>query len=287
MATAIGSRASCSQATFTINSDADATALSQCSTLDGNVQLGINAISIELTGPETINGDLRLADGHTISLQSTTIKTITGALSISNATALSTLALKSLTSVGSIEIQGAPALVEFNFDSGITSAETVHIEDTFLGSLNGLALTQVVDFNLTNNGRLISNNLPLVNVTGTLSFIDNGPYFRLVLPNLTSVNDFYISNMSVITFPSLRNVAGALRFDTNYFESMSAPDLQTCGYGLSIVNDDVLETINFPKLSSIKGSLIIANNTKLHSMDGFNGLKTISDDVELRGNFFE
>lgn len=287
MATAIGSRASCSQATFTINSDADATALSQCSTLDGNVQLGINAISIELTGPEAINGDLRLANGYTISLQSTTIKTITGTLSISNVTALSTLALRSLTSVGSLDFQTAPALSELNFDSGITSAETVHIEDTQLSSLNGLALTQVVDMNLTNNRRLQLADLPLVNVTGTLSLFNNGQAFQMELPNLISVNDVYISNMTVIALPSLQTVAGVLRFDTNYFESMSAPDLQTCGNGLSIVNSIELKNINFPQLSSITGSLVIANNTGLNFIDGLDALKTISENVELRGNFYE
>lgn len=287
MATAIGSRASCSQATFTINSDADATALSQCSTLDGNVQLGTDAISIELTGPEAINGDLRLANGYTISLQSTTIKTITGALSISNVTALSTLALRSLTSVGSLEFQTAPALSELNFDSGITSAETVHIEDTHLSSLNGLALTQVVDMNLTNNRRLQLADLPLVNVTGTLSLFNNGLNFQMELPNLISVNNVYISNITVIALPSLQNAAGVLRFDTNYFESMSAPDLQTCGDGLSIVNSAELKTINFPQLSSITGSLVIANNTELNSIDGLDALKTISENVELRGNFYK
>lgn len=287
MATALGSRASCSQATFTINSDADATALAQCSNLDGNVQLGISAVSIELTGPETINGDLRLADGPIISLQSTTIKTITGTLSISNVTALSTLSLSSLTSVGSLEIQTAPALSELSFGTGITSAETVHIENTFLTSLKGLALTQVVDLNLTNNRRLNIVDSPLVNVTGTLSFIDNGQALQMHLPDLVTVNNFYIRNITVITLPSLQNVAGVLRFDTNYFDSLSAPDLQTCGNGLSVINNAELQTINFPQLSSIIASLVIANNTVLNSIDGLNVLKTIGDNVELRGNFFK
>lgn len=285
MATALGSRASCSQATFTINSDADATALSQCSTLDGNVQLGTSITSIDLTGPETINGDLLVENGNVISLQSTSIKTITGALSISNATLLSTLALISLTTVGTLEIQAAPALSELNFNSGITSAETVHIEDTFLSSLDGLAFTQVVDLTLSNNRRLRSADLPLVNVSGTLSFINNGQSFQVVLPGLMSVKDFYISNITVIALPSLQNVAGAMRIDSNYFETMSAPDLHTCGNGLAIVNNDVLEVINFPQLDSIVGSLVLANNTELDSINGLNRLKTISGNVELRGNF--
>lgn len=279
------SRASCSQATFTINTAADATALSQCSTIDGNVQLGTSITSVELSGPETISGDLRIANGYTISLQSITIKTISGTLSISNATALSTLSLGSLTSVGSLEIQDAPALSELGFDSGITSAETVHIEDTFLSSLDGLSLTQVVDFNLTNNMRLVSADLPLVNVSGTLSLIDNGLSFKVDLPDLVSVNNFYISNITQISLPALQTISGVTRIDTNYFESISAPVLQTCGNGLSIINNAELNSIVLDQLSSVTGSLLIANNSELNSINGLDGLKTISENVELRGNF--
>lgn len=248
--------------------------------------MGTSITFVDLSGPETINGDMRIANGVTLSLLSTSIKTISGTLSISNASYLSTLSLGSLTSVGSLEMRDALQLSELGFDSGITSAETVHIENTFLSSLDGLSLTEVVDLNLTSNGRLLSADLPLVKVTGTLSLIDNGQRFVVNLSDLVSVNDFYISNTTEILLPSLQTISGVARIDTNYFESISAPVLQTCDNGLSIVNNPDLDRIVFGQLSSVTGSLLIANNSNVNSIDGLDVLKTISDNVDLRGNFF-
>ncbi|KAJ4393174.1 cell wall protein Ecm33 [Gnomoniopsis smithogilvyi] len=288
LVTAAESKVSCSSATFTVNSAADATALSQCSTLFGDVQIGPDVTSINLSGPVSITGDLRLDNGIVISLASDSIATIAGTLAINNATILSTLALRNLTSVGSLQMQTVPSLSELGFDRGITSAKSVYIEDTgFLSSLDGLAFTQIVDITLAQNLRLNSVDLPLVNATGVLKFVENGQSLKVNLPDLTTVNELSISNVTQIQVPALQTILGTGTIDTSYFTTFSAPVLRSCGDGLSIVNNPELRSILLPELSSVTGSLLVANNSDLTKIDGFSKLETISEDVELVGDFYD
>lgn len=247
--------------------------------------LGTGATEIELSGPVNINGDLTLANGIMISLASTSLTSISGEFAINNASYLSTVSFGSLKNVGSLQLQTLPALSELEFGDGITSADNVLIEDTFLGSLAGLALTQVNDLIINQNRRLVTADLPLTNVTGGLAFTDNGQTFSINLPNLTTVSNLVVSNVTQIKLPALQTIEKSALFDTNYFSAVSAEVLQTCSGGLSIVNNPLLEQILVPQLGSVTGSLLITNNSEMRALGDFSNLKTIDDDMELRGNF--
>lgn len=246
--------------------------------------LGTSAVEMDLSGPLMINGDLTLANADMISLTSTSIASISGTFALNNVTFLSALDFESLTSVGSLQIQTAPALSVLGFDNGLSSAETVIIQNTHLGSLDGIALTEVTDLAITNNGRLDTVDIPLVNITGSLQVIENGQRFDISFPDLIAVNNLAISNASGLKLPSLQSMRGSARLDTNYFTSISAPVLQTCGGGLSILNSPDLESISLPQLSSISESLLISNNSRMSALDGLDNLQTISNDVAILGN---
>lgn len=285
--TATGSGTSCSSATFTINSIADATTLSQCSTLVGDVHINAEyEHAIQLSGPASITGDLRLDNAILISFKSDSLQTIGGTLAVNNVTALSTLALGNLTSVGSLQMNFVPALSEFNFDHGITSAKSVSIANTSLSSLDGLAFTQIGDFTIARNLRLNLIDLPLVNSTGIFTLIDNGQAMKVNLPDLTTANELYISNVTQISLPTLQTISGTWNVDTNYFTELSAPVLQSCGDGLSIVNNAELDNFILPQLSTVTRTFLVANNSKLYVIGGLNDLSSVSNDIEFRGNFY-
>lgn len=249
--------------------------------------IGTAVVAVDLSGPVHINGDLTVADGQLITLMSNSITSISGTLALQNVTYLSSLLFRSLTSVGNLHLQTVPSLFELGFDSGITSAETVIVEDTFLGSLGGLALNQVTDFTLVHNLRLVTLDISLVNVTGNLNFSDNGQSFRVNLPDLVTVNNLAISNVSQLKIPSLQTIQGGARLETNYFTSFSAPVLEICGGSLSIVDSPDLDNILLPQLSSVGGSLLITNNSDLTAITRLNDLKTIDEDVRISGNLTE
>ncbi|KAJ4424921.1 cell wall protein Ecm33 [Gnomoniopsis sp. IMI 355080] len=188
--------------------------------------------------------------------------------------------------IGEIQMNFVPDLYEFGFDSGVTSVKQVDIVDTSLASLDGLAFTEIVHLNLTQNERLNTVNLPLINSSGVLMFAENGEAMELNMPDLSTVNELFISSVAQIKLPSLQKIQSTAKFDTNYFTTFSAPFLQSCGGDLSIVNNPSLESFLLQQLSSVEGSLLVTDNSQLSIFAGFK-IESVGNDIELRGNFTE
>jgi hypothetical protein len=76
--------------------------------------------------------------------------------------------------------------------------------------------------------------------------------------------------------------------------AFSAPGVQSVGLGssspsnqnsLSMLNNAVLATVDFPSLEAIGGSLVIANNSALSDINGFPALASVGGNVDLTGDF--
>lgn len=287
-ATAVSAQSStCTKATLTVNSAADATALSSCRTLKGNVVIGPDTgDTIDLSGPGQIDGDLTMtSNGRIVSLSSTSLNSISGTFKLQNITILSTLSFPALQSVGAISFQSLPALDELSFGTpGITEAKSVIISDTHLNSLDGIDLetTSLVDIN--NNGRLTEFNTQLGNLSDNLNIQANGKDLKVTMPNLIWIANMTIANVTEFSVPSLEHVNGSMRFDSNYFESFTAPNLTSTGQDISFVSNSELTNISIPILESVGGGLTIANNTGLEKIN-LPKLETVGGAVKFRGNF--
>ncbi|OAA67298.1 GPI-anchored cell wall organization protein ecm33 [Niveomyces insectorum RCEF 264] len=280
----------CSQTTFNINSQADVSALSSCSTLTGNVVIGNQTgASLDLSGPTTIDGDVTLTNNNVIStFRSSSIAKISGAFHLQNLTTLSTLAFTSLTEVGSVNWVSLTALDVLTFTAGIKKADSIVVSDTFLSSLDGLDVASAATININNNRRLVEYTSQLGNLTDNLNINANGLDLQVSFPNLIWIANMTISNVSSFSVPSLATVNGSMRFDFNFFKSFSAPNLtQTSTGDISFVSNSGLTNISIPALTSVGGGFLIANNTALQNITGFGKLKTVGGAINLRGNFTE
>lgn len=280
----------CTQNTFTINSQADISALSGCATLNGNVVIGNQTdASLDLTGPRTIKGDLTLLNNNVITtLKSSSIGQITGAFHLQNLTFLSTLAFTDLTAVGSINWVSLTALDVLTFTAGIQKADSIVVSDTFLSSLEGLDVGTASTININNNHRLVEYTSSLGNLTNNLNINANGLNLQVSFPNLIWIANMSISNVSSFSVPSLATVNGSARFDSNFFKSFAAPNLTSTTSGdISFVSNAQLNNITIPNLTSIGGGFLIANNTALQAVTGFGKLKSVGGAVNFRGNFSE
>jgi len=279
----------CSQSTATVNSAADATALSTCTTISGSVLIGPSTgNTIDLSGPQSIKGDLICGDnGGLITLSSSSLRSIAGDFKLNNLTLMSTLSMPSLTSVGSITWNSLNALSQLTFTSRVTKANKVVISDTFLSTLQGIDLTSVPNgMDINNNRYLTSFNTQIGNLSGNLNIQANGLNLKVELPNLIWIANMTISNVSSFLVPSLAVVNGSARFDSNYFTSFVAPNLTSTTDGdISFVSNAGLANISMPLLKSVGGGLTIANNTDLGKINGFPTLQSIGGAVLLRGNF--
>src|SRR2546430_2668497 len=109
----------CEEPTVTISAPADATQLSDCSTVSGSVVINPQAAdTVEINGPKTIKGDLICVDnGLLVTLSSSTINSIGGTFTLRNATGLTTLSMTTLQSVNRIDWQSLSRLEAMTFGS--------------------------------------------------------------------------------------------------------------------------------------------------------------------------
>ncbi|EDN94698.1 hypothetical protein SS1G_10572 [Sclerotinia sclerotiorum 1980 UF-70] len=282
----------CSQSTATINNAADATALADCKTIKGDVLVSTAAAAtIQIDGPQEIDGDLIVENNGAItSLSSTTISTITGTFGLSNLTLLSTLQFNALDTVGTINWAALPALSALTFTKSVRTASSVTITNTFLNSLDGINLNTVDTLNINNNNRLRTFSTQVGNVTTLLNIDSNGKNLDVALPNLIWAANITLRNVSSVSIPSLAVVNGSLGFYENYFTSVSAPNLTAVGNtangqgGFAFVANPNLANITIPMLSTVGGAFQIANNSALGAIN-FPELTQVGGAIDFSGNF--
>jgi hypothetical protein len=277
--------------TTTINSQAEATKLASCRTVKGSVVLGSQTGSqISLDGPREISGDLSIdGNGDLESLSSSSLETIGGTFLMKNATKISSVQFPKLASAKVLDWQSLSALDTLRF-APLNKADEVTISDTFLQSLDGIDLTSVKKLFINNNRRLQKFSTELKNVGEELNINANGIGLgcEVDMPNLVWAAEMAIANVTKFSVPSLEVVNGSARFDSNFFESFSAPNLTHTETGdISFVGNSGLKNITLPKLTEIAGGLTVANNTKLDKFTFFPELEKIGGAVILRGNFTE
>ncbi|EJT77614.1 hypothetical protein GGTG_02720 [Gaeumannomyces tritici R3-111a-1] len=278
----------CSQDTIQINSNADASNLQSCRTVK-SINIGNQTDnSLKLSGPTTIEGDLTVQGNKNLrSLESDTIQTIKGKFTLASLEKLDTLKFDRLGEVGEIAWQTLPQLAGLGFGTvGVTKAKKVIISDTFLNSLDGLNLVTVDFMDLNNNGRLLKHVSKLANLTTLLKLQANGRNeLQWEMPELLWAANLTIANVSTFTVPKVKEINGSLRFDTNKIVSFDAPNLTKAGADISFVGNAALSNISFPQLTTVGGSLTIANNTALERLDTMPKLQQVGGAVRLRGNF--
>lgn len=284
-------QSACKSATITIESAAQATI--GCKTVEGSIVFEASdalAGSIEISGPQTIKGDLIIRNATQINaLSSSTIQNIGGKFELQSLERLSSITFGSLESVGEIEWVTMPGLetVQFGTD-GVTTVKTVRISDTFLSSLQGLNMASVGTFQIDNNKNLVQWETRLTNISDRLIVADNAAELEVSFPALTWAAGVDVRGVKSLSVPLLSYVNNSfLLTENNVMESFIAPNLTRAGKDVSFRNNDLLSNITLPLLERTDGSVVIQNNQELTTMEGFPKLERVGGSVTLRGNFTE
>jgi hypothetical protein len=277
--------------TVTISNQAEATKVSSCKTVKGSVLIGTGAAgAIDISGPKEITGDLSVLDNGLIeTLSSDTLTTIGGAFAFKNVTVISTIQFEALKSVQSLSLTTLLRLKTLTFGP-LTQADAVTVADTSLEKLDSIDLATVKTLDINNNPQLSTFTSKLGSLSDTFNLNSNGigAGLTVTLPNLAWIANMTISNVTKFDVPSLKVVNGSARFDSNFFESFTAPNLTHTESGdISFVGNGKLSNLTFPVLKTIGGGLLIANNTKLGEIDAFKNLETVRGAIKLRGSFDE
>jgi len=124
----------------------------------------------------------------------------------------------------------------------------------------------------------------VANITTSLDIDSNAENLIVEFPNLIWAANLTFRNISSISLQSLANVTGTLGFYSNFFETLSAPNLTSVGGVLTFVANSGLNNISMDALTSV-GGLEIANNTDLIKIDDFSSLKTVDGLLDVTGNY--
>ncbi|KAK8139777.1 hypothetical protein PG984_000900 [Apiospora sp. TS-2023a] len=279
---------SCSDDQIKISSSGDATQLGGCKTVKGSVMVMPGDAELDFGKLSKIGGDLTCENnGVIVSLKAGSLTEIGKEFRLQNATQLSNLAFTSLNSVGSLKFLSLNGLTALNFGTeGVKKADTVIISDTRLSSLEGINVQTVKDMDINNNKFLTKFTSSIKSLSNTLNINANGLKLSVEMPNIEWLANATISNVTEYSSPSLATVNGSLRFDSNFFTTVSLLNLTEIQTGdLSFVGNSAVKNISFPQLTKVGGGFTIANNTELEKLTSFPKLEMIGGAVILRGSF--
>lgn len=279
----------CSDPTATIASAADATAIAKCGEIDGSILISKSySGAVDFGALQSIGGDLTAQDNNNLtSLSADSLETIGGALSLKNLINLSTLSLQALSSVDTIEWVTLTLLTGATLGTtGITKASSVLVADTRIKSLSGINVENLSFLNLNNNKEIVTFTSNIKTISDQVIIDANGLKMQMSMPNLIWAANMTISNVTTFSAPSLATINGSLSFGSNYFTSLTFPNLTSLEEGtLSIISNPQLTNLTFPVLNNIGGGFIVANNTGLANITGFSEVENIGGAIALRGSF--
>ncbi|AJP37159.1 Ecm33p [Saccharomyces cerevisiae YJM1078] len=277
---------SCSIGTeATATAQADLDKISGCNTIVGNLTITGDLGSAALASIQEIDGSLTIFNATSLSsFSADSIKKITGDLNMKELTILTSASFGSLQEVDSINMVTLPAISTFSTD--LQNANNIIVSDTTLESVVGFSTLKKVNvFNINNNRYLNSFQSSLQSVSDSLQFSSNGDNTTLTFDDLVWANNITLRDVNSISFGSLQTVNASLGFINNTLPSLNLTQLSKVGQSLSIVSNDELSKAAFSNLTAIGGGFIIANNTQLKVIDGFNKVQTVGGAIEVTGNF--
>jgi hypothetical protein len=218
-------------------------------------------------------------------LSADSLATIDDSFTMNNVSQISTLTFPSLTSVDTVEWQGLPNLGALTFTAGLSKVSELNIQNTVLGSLEGINLMEVDTLFVANNFYLNDITMQLETVGTGLTLSENGNDVRAEFPNLESAVNISLSDCSTINLQSLSTVNGSLGFYSSAIESLTLTNLTSVSNSFAIVDNSKLTNVSAPSLKSVGGGFIIANNTALETVDGFGRLSFVGGAVDMNGVF--
>ncbi|KAH7025911.1 uncharacterized protein B0I36DRAFT_365555 [Microdochium trichocladiopsis] len=279
----------CSDPTATIRSPADATAIAKCGDIDGSILISKDfSGDVNLGALEKIGGDLIALDNPNItSLTASFLGEIGGALQLKNLISMSSLQLQRLSTVDTIEWVTLRRLTGATLGTpGITKASSVLVADTTIKSLDGINVDNLSFLNLNNNRDIVTFKTNIKTISDQVIIDANGLKMQMEMPNLIWAANMTISNVTTFSAPALKTINGSASFSSNYFTSVTFPNLTKLEEGtFSFISNPQLKNLTMPLLTDIGGGFIVANNTALSQINGFSKLENIGGAIALRGSF--
>lgn len=219
-------------------------------------------------------------------LSASSLSQIDDSFTLKDIQLLSTLNFPMLTAVDTVDWEGLPNLGGLSFTAGLQQVSSLSIQNTVLGTLDGIDLVEVDTLFVVNNFFLNDITMQLGNVSTAMTISANGDTVRAEFPNMEWASNVSLADCTDINMDSLSAVNGSFGVGSSFMESISLPNLTVVGGSFAFIDNNKLTNISAPSLRQLSaGGLIIANNTNLEKVDGFPRLANIGGAVDMAGSF--
>ncbi|CAO3614048.1 unnamed protein product [Mucor hiemalis] len=242
-----------------------------------------------MEGVEQLIGDLIMAGNTDLAMFSAPdLQKVDGQVKISNHTILNKVSFPKLTEANTFSMAVLPALEEISFPAGLAKVNDMRIEDTRAPKVDGFRPETLKSFTLLSNNYMKSFDFSSVKeVTNDILVLGNNHAMSFNADKLATIKTATFFNLADIQMPSLTQIKSDISFHENEFLSIALDKLSTIGGTMTIANNNKLTETSFKNLTLVNGALSIGNNSQLNSIEGFPVLSEIHGTVDLAGSFAE
>ncbi|CAN3377356.1 hypothetical protein DIURU_003398 [Diutina rugosa] len=269
-----------------IASVADMNVINKCATIYGSLTIDSNFNNelIDLADIESITEDLVINQNHHISeIRGSKVSSVAGTFRLQELTNLFNMELPNLHAVNSIEWSVLPILSYAN-TLPLKVNKSVVVSDTSLQELDLRNVAPEIEVLDINNNRYIYNlSVPVERIEVSMHLVSNGEGMTVDLANLTHVRNMTLQHLGGLKIHQLEAVENSMAIISNKFGTLNLSKLRRVGGTLFIATNAELASIEANHLEDIRGGFVAINNSKLYDVDGFKQLTSIGGALHVEG----
>ncbi|OLY82774.1 Protein ecm33 [Smittium mucronatum] len=274
---------------ITVNSQADASGLSSCSTFNGDITANaINIDTLDFSGVQSVNGSVYISNSFALkNLNFPDLRNVSGTFSILNNTQIIGLSIPNLSSVGDFLIVSNPNLRTLTSNS-LSSVKGYRVVSTSLVSLGTLGFTNATYVDVSANTYLDTLEFTkLKGVSGYVNIADNDSKAVANFPNLLSIGgNSTFRTLAGLNVSSITTLSDTFNLNGNTFANFSLDSLSNVSKDITVIDNSLLTNFSIPLLASIDGGIQINNNSLLEyiTKETFPSLSNVKGGVDLSGS---
>ncbi|RVX69891.1 hypothetical protein B0A52_05726 [Exophiala mesophila] len=295
----------CSNFTVIINSQDTLEAAQACTTVTGDIVIQYGPTlppEIEFPILEQVDGSLLSLDvGENIlawRFSAPKLERVVNDFYLSRWVNLTTIEMPLFDHAERVRLNHLPKLTTAHFLSTVSRLDwNYEIRNTSLTNITNDRLLYSTFVEIFDNPNLETfEMLALRNASFNVALRRNRPGVAVRLRDLTEVWHLELQEISSLSVPALKNVIGYFTVNASSLSTLNVPNLETVGTwydphititnnrGLTITNNQLLDSMSFPQLKDVRLDLSIRNNTSLEILD-FPELERVAGNVALEGPF--
>ncbi|CAK9437089.1 uncharacterized protein LODBEIA_P15240 [Lodderomyces beijingensis] len=275
----------CRKSEIYIHSLQDLNNIIDCETIVGDIIISeFNYPIITLTKLNTLKGNLTIFKSpELVRIESPHLTTIDGWFKLFELTSLALISFPSLKKVQVLCWEILPILSNVQFHNEIQGIESITISDTSLTGFSGFLTNELKRLDINNNRFMDNVECNVETISEYFHLSSNSKEMKVNLPNLKNVKEISIKNVDILQLENLEKVENSMKLQDNYFKSLKFPKLKLVGGTLNLAKNSKLVSIDTPQLEEIAGGLMIINNAKISKVNSFPNLKIIGGALEVKG----